>query len=83
MLSKNRYQLAKILANKARLKNLEEPSPSVISPGNHVEESPHLESFPNSSKEEIFSDYLNFLRSLPPLLESEKSKIINCVKGSL
>ena len=85
MPNKNRYQLAKILANKAKNKNSNTEEPSVVSPGENVEESPppHLESFPNSSKEEIFSDYLNFLRSLPPLIESEKTKIINSVKGSL
>ena len=83
MLNKNRYQLAKILANKAKNKNGNSEEPSVVLPGNNVEESSHLESFPKSSKEEIFSDNLNFLRSLPPLIESEQTKIINSVKGSL
>ena len=35
------------------------------------------------SKEEIFSDYLNFLRYLPNFLEAERSKILRLVKSKL
>ena len=72
MPNKNRYQLAKILANKNA--NAEESSSSNDSPDINQQE---------YSREEVLSDYLNFLRSMPPLIESEKDKIINCVKGSL
>ena len=48
-----------------------------------VEDKPHLPDFPNSSKEEILCTYMNFLRNLPPLIETEKNKIINCVKESI
>ena len=72
MPNKNRYQLAKILANKNA--KAEESSSSNDSPDINQKE---------YSREEVLSDYLNFLRSMPPLIESEKDKIINCVKGSL
>ena len=35
------------------------------------------------SREEIFSEYLNFLKHLPKLITSEKKKILNTVRSKL
>ena len=44
---------------------------------------PHLPAYPRCSKEEILSEYMNFLRELPPLIEKEKVKVIENVKSYL
>ena len=35
------------------------------------------------SKEEIFVEYVNFLRTFPDILDSEKTKLVNIVKREL
>ena len=69
MPSKTRNQLAKLT--------------KLSSSSKRVEDKPHLPDFPDSSKEEILCTYMNFLRNLPPLIETERKKIINCVKESI
>ena len=86
-LEKQRLHLEKLAANCRNLQQNSEPSSNVpldnpASSLNH-QQLPHLPAFPLCSKEEILSEYMNFLRHLPPLIEKEKVKVIETVKSYL
>ena len=77
MPSRERNLLAKLA------KKRKEAREAYRSVENMVDETPpHLSSFPTSSKEEILFEFMSFLRNFPVMIESEKNKIINCVKES-
>ena len=83
---KQRVHLAKLAANARNLEQQKRASPSEVVPPVvpvPVTVDPHLSSFPNCSKEEILSEYMYFLRNLPPLIASEKVKLTNNVKNYL
>ena len=87
-IEKQRLHLEKLAANCRNLQQNSEPSGNVPpdNPASSLSpplQPPHLPAFPRCSKEEILSEYMNFLRHLPPLIEKEKVKVIENVKSYL
>ena len=78
-IDKQKKHLDKLAAKNRRQSQEQE---SVGSPVSFVAP-PHLPSFPNATREEILCEYSNFLRNLPPMLDKEKTKIVNAVKSLL
>jgi hypothetical protein len=79
-IDKQRLHLDKLAANSRNVQPKCIPSDQDILP---EQLPPHLSAFPNASKEEIFCEYTNFLRTLPLMLEKEQTKVINAVKTYL
>ena len=83
-IDKQKLHLDKLAAKHRNVQtNLPTVTENILPESEPVVTEPHLASFPNASKEEILCEYAHFLRTLPPMIEKERKKLIDVVKDYL